>query len=90
MSTDRDVVESKKDTEGKNKDKIYCTFCPSKMLNAGVARFTNMDVSITTACGTVYMYAILKKSRVRFFIRLLFITHFNNLIIKIATSLNNT
>lgn len=50
MSTDRDI-ESKKDTEGKNKDKIYCTFCPSKMLNAGVARFINMDVSISTVCS---------------------------------------
>lgn len=48
MSTDKDVIESKKDTEGKNKDKIYCTFCPSKMLNAGVATLINMDVSIST------------------------------------------
>ncbi|XP_025990985.1 guanine nucleotide exchange factor MSS4 homolog [Solenopsis invicta] len=43
MSTDKDIIDSKKDTEGKNKDKIYCTFCPSKMLNAGVARLINMD-----------------------------------------------
>jgi len=44
MSTD--IIELKKDTEGKNKDKIYCSFCPSKMLNAGAARLINMDVSI--------------------------------------------
>ena len=44
MSTN--IIELKKDTEGKNKDKIYCSFCPSKMLNAGAARLINMDVSI--------------------------------------------
>ncbi|XP_071563678.1 guanine nucleotide exchange factor MSS4 homolog [Temnothorax nylanderi] len=46
MSTDRDVIESKKNTEGKNKDKIYCTFCPSKMLNAGAAKLINMDFAL--------------------------------------------
>ncbi|TGZ48871.1 guanine nucleotide exchange factor MSS4 homolog [Temnothorax curvispinosus] len=46
MSTERDVIESKKNTEGKNKDKIYCTFCPSKMLNAGAATLINMDFAL--------------------------------------------
>lgn len=56
MSTDKDIIDSKKDTEGKNKDKIYCTFCPSKMLNAGVARLINMDVSIGTVCNTTLIF----------------------------------
>lgn len=40
------IIETKKDAEGKNKTKIYCTFCPSKMLNAGTASLTNTEVSI--------------------------------------------
>jgi len=55
MSANKDVIESKKDIEGKNKNKIYCIFCSSKMLNAGAARFINMDVSISIVCS---MYVI--------------------------------
>lgn len=42
----KDVIKARKDTDGKNKNKIYCTFCPSKMLNAGAASLVNMEVSI--------------------------------------------
>lgn len=45
MSVDKDIIETRKDAEGRNKNKIFCTFCPSKMLNAGVARLINMEVS---------------------------------------------
>ncbi|XP_012224300.1 guanine nucleotide exchange factor MSS4 [Linepithema humile] len=46
MSTGEDNVEIKKDAEGKNKDKVYCTFCPSKMLNAGTARLINKEFAL--------------------------------------------
>lgn len=45
MSTDKNIIETRKNTDGKNKDKVYCTFCPSKMLNAGAARLMNIEVS---------------------------------------------
>ncbi|XP_032682469.1 uncharacterized protein LOC116849437 isoform X2 [Odontomachus brunneus] len=45
MSMDKDV-DAKKDADGKNKNKIYCTFCPSKMLNAGVAKLINMEFAL--------------------------------------------
>ncbi|CAL1673658.1 unnamed protein product [Lasius platythorax] len=44
MSTN--IIDTKKDAEGKNKSKIYCTFCPSKMLNAGAARLINMEFAL--------------------------------------------
>lgn len=47
------IIEAKKDAEGKNKTKIYCTFCPSKMLNAGTANLINMEVSIVHAMNVV-------------------------------------
>jgi len=44
--SDKDITATKKDANGKNKNKIYCTFCSSKMLNAGTASLINMEVSI--------------------------------------------
>lgn len=32
------------DQAEKNKHKVHCTFCPSKMLNAGAARLVNIEV----------------------------------------------
>lgn len=43
--SDKDIAATRKDAEGKNKEKIYCTFCPSKMLNSGAASLVNVDVS---------------------------------------------
>lgn len=47
MLTGQDLTETRKNAEGKNKEKIYCTFCPSKILNAGAASLVNMEVSAT-------------------------------------------
>ncbi|XP_014471325.1 PREDICTED: guanine nucleotide exchange factor MSS4 homolog [Dinoponera quadriceps] len=46
MSMGNDVIETRKDADGKNKNKIFCTFCPSKILNAGVARLINMEFAL--------------------------------------------
>ncbi|XP_012532099.1 guanine nucleotide exchange factor MSS4 homolog [Monomorium pharaonis] len=46
MPMDKDIIESKKDAGGKNKDKIYCIFCSSKMLNVGTARLINIDFAL--------------------------------------------
>lgn len=44
MSTNKDI-STLKDQDEKNKTKVYCTFCPSKMLNAGAARLVNIEVN---------------------------------------------
>ncbi|XP_015600264.1 guanine nucleotide exchange factor MSS4 homolog [Cephus cinctus] len=35
-----------KNDAGKNKDKVFCTFCPSKVLNQGSATFVNIQFSL--------------------------------------------
>lgn len=40
--SDQDI-ETKTDAQGKNRNKIYCTFCPSKMLNAEAAKLTKIE-----------------------------------------------
>ena len=44
MTTNEDI-STLKDQDERNKLKVYCTFCPSKMLNAGVARLVNIEVN---------------------------------------------
>ncbi|EZA52796.1 hypothetical protein DMN91_008802 [Ooceraea biroi] len=44
--SDKDITATRKDAEGKNKNKIYCTFCTSKMLNAGAANFVNIEFAL--------------------------------------------
>lgn len=62
------IIETKKDAEGKNKTKIYCTFCPSKMLNAGTASLTNMEVSIVYITIVItFQYRKKLHDTVRFF-----------------------
>lgn len=38
------LIEDRKDSSGKNADVVYCTFCPSKILNSGAATFVNIEV----------------------------------------------
>ncbi|XP_033211662.1 guanine nucleotide exchange factor MSS4 homolog [Belonocnema kinseyi] len=37
------LVEERKDSSGRNADVVYCTFCPSKILNSGAAAFVNIE-----------------------------------------------
>ncbi|XP_014226419.1 guanine nucleotide exchange factor MSS4 homolog [Trichogramma pretiosum] len=37
------TVEAMKDSEGMNLDGVYCTHCPSKILNAGSAAFKRFE-----------------------------------------------
>ncbi|XP_003692185.1 guanine nucleotide exchange factor MSS4 homolog [Apis florea] len=45
MSANKDI-NILKDQDEKNKLKVYCSFCPSKMLNAGVARLVNIEFNL--------------------------------------------
>ncbi|XP_053975656.1 guanine nucleotide exchange factor MSS4 homolog [Hylaeus anthracinus] len=45
MSTDTDI-SSLKDENDKNKLRVYCTFCPSKILNAGAGRLVNVEFKL--------------------------------------------
>ncbi|XP_076651463.1 RAB interacting factor STRAT [Halictus rubicundus] len=45
MSTGTDQ-SSLVDKDERNKTKVYCTFCPSKMLNAGAARLVNIEFNL--------------------------------------------
>ncbi|XP_031842593.1 RAB interacting factor STRAT [Nomia melanderi] len=45
MSTETDK-NSLVDQEQKNKLRVYCTYCPSKMLNAGAARLVNIEFNL--------------------------------------------
>ncbi|KZC10503.1 PREDICTED: guanine nucleotide exchange factor MSS4 homolog [Dufourea novaeangliae] len=45
MSTETDK-NSLADQDKKNNSKVYCTFCPSKMLNAGAARLVNIEFNL--------------------------------------------
>ncbi|KAJ8667809.1 hypothetical protein QAD02_009472 [Eretmocerus hayati] len=38
-----DSIEYKKDAEGKNKEAVCCSFCPSKMLNPGSGTYINTE-----------------------------------------------
>lgn len=40
------LIEDRKDSSGKNADVVYCTFCPSKILNSGAATFVNIEFSL--------------------------------------------
>lgn len=40
------LVEEKKDSSGRNADVVYCTFCPSKILNSGVGTFVNIEFAL--------------------------------------------
>lgn len=46
MSSNEDGTNTKTDTDGKNKAKVFCTYCPSKMLNAGAATFVTMEFAL--------------------------------------------
>ncbi|XP_066581259.1 guanine nucleotide exchange factor MSS4 homolog [Prorops nasuta] len=47
MSTNKiNCIEAKVDSDGKNKEKIFCTFCPSKILNDAAATFINIEYSL--------------------------------------------
>lgn len=45
MSTNMDI-NSLKDENDKNKLRVYCMFCPSTILNAGAARFVNVEFKL--------------------------------------------
>lgn len=45
MSTNEDSINTKTNTDGKNKETVFCTFCPSKILNVGAATFVIMEVN---------------------------------------------
>ncbi|KOX69892.1 Guanine nucleotide exchange factor MSS4 [Melipona quadrifasciata] len=44
--TTNENISTLKDQDERNKLKVYCTFCPSKMLNAGVARLVNIEFNL--------------------------------------------
>lgn len=44
MADINNVMDSKKDAQGKNTETVYCAYCPSKILNPGAATFVNIDV----------------------------------------------
>lgn len=46
MSTEEVNVSQAKVEDGKNKERVYCTFCPSKMLNAGAGRLVNVEFNL--------------------------------------------
>lgn len=39
-------IDSKKDDHGKNVEVVYCSYCPSKILNPGAATYVNYKVII--------------------------------------------
>lgn len=44
-SSSIDFNSLKDDNTGKNRDTIYCTFCPSKILNPGTAIYVHTEVN---------------------------------------------
>ena len=45
MANNESSIDCKKDAQGKNTEIIFCSYCPSKMLNPGAATFHNIQVS---------------------------------------------
>ncbi|XP_014597968.1 PREDICTED: guanine nucleotide exchange factor MSS4 homolog [Polistes canadensis] len=46
MSTNENSVNTKTYLDGKNKEKLFCNFCSSKILNAETATFITMEFAL--------------------------------------------
>ncbi|KAI4497508.1 hypothetical protein M0802_007519 [Mischocyttarus mexicanus] len=46
MSTNEDSINTETHLDRKNKEKLFCTFCPSKILNADTATFVTMEFAL--------------------------------------------
>lgn len=73
---DKDNIDSKTDEQGRNVETIHCTFCPSKMLNDGVGKFVNIDVSIAINNEIFIEGFVSSKEENNFCISVSFTSHF--------------